>query len=168
MPTSQKQPAKLLTTAVQATTTKAAAVLIGLLCAVGLAAQTKPTTGTPKSKAATTKTPPESAERSYILRQFALTLKECDELNIRLDASRKENQAIEWRSDVIKAEYDELLRLLDAKTEELKRWQLRLIHVDDCVKVFRKTIDKTSADLTVRDTELITGCKALDLYPPSS
>jgi chromosome segregation ATPase len=154
---SQKEAAKLLTTPLQATTTQAAAVLIGLLCAVGLVAQTKPTTGTPKSKATRTKTPPESAERTYILRQFALTLKECDELNIRLDASRKENQAIEWGSDVIKADYDELQRLVDAKTEELKQWRLRLLHVDDCMRAFRKTIDMKSADLTVRDTELIAG-----------
>lgn len=46
-------------------------------------------------------------------------------------------------------------------------WEKRLQHTDECLAVFHETIDKKTADLTVRETDAINGCKALELYPPS-
>jgi hypothetical protein len=42
----------------------------------------------------------------------------------------------------------------------------RLKQVDPCLAVYHATIDKKASDLTVRQSELITGCKGLGLYPP--
>lgn len=50
--------------------------------------------------------------------------------------------------------------------EELKHIRMLLGRVDPCVTLYRATIDKKTSDLTVRESELIAGCKGLDLYPP--
>jgi hypothetical protein len=36
-----------------------------------------------------------------------------------------------------------------------------LEHVDACVAVYRKTIDKKNADLTVRESEQVKACQSL-------
>jgi hypothetical protein len=51
--------------------------------------------------------------------------------------------------------------------EKLKDLRTLLEHVDPCVTLYHATIDKKASDLTVRESELIAGCRGLDLYPPS-
>jgi hypothetical protein len=57
------------------------------------------------------------------------------------------------------------LRLSSGQDVPLLEQQLQ--HVDECVAVYHRTIDKKNSDLTVRETEAVNGCKALQLYPPS-
>jgi TonB family protein len=57
----------------------------------------------------------------------------------------------------------DLIKMADPVVEQSR---LQLEHADECVKVFQETIDKKASDLTTRETEWITGCKSVDLYPP--
>lgn len=54
----------------------------------------------------------------------------------------------------------------DRIVKELPTLESRVQHVDDCVVVYKKTIDEKVSDLTTRESEQIKACKALDLYPP--
>jgi hypothetical protein len=67
----------------------------------------------------------------------------------------------------------DMLRQLNALTEthdriasELPTLESRLKHADECVAVYKKTIDEKVADLTTRESEQIKACMALGLYPP--
>ena len=44
--------------------------------------------------------------------------------------------------------------------------KMRLDHVDECLAVYNKTIDKKISDLTTRDVDSVAACKAAELYPP--
>jgi len=57
-------------------------------------------------------------------------------------------------------------KIPEAKAEWLKA--LARLKVEDCRKVYQRTIDKKTYDLTVRETELVAGCRSLDLYPPAT
>src|ERR1035437_6451353 len=37
---------------------------------------------------------------------------------------------------------------------------------DDCLKLYRSTIDKKTVDLTTRESDGISGCRSLNSYPP--
>jgi hypothetical protein len=43
----------------------------------------------------------------------------------------------------------------------------RLDHVDDCLKLYSATADERTGDLTQRETDQITACKAQMMYPPT-
>ena len=49
---------------------------------------------------------------------------------------------------------------------ELDRLKLKLEYADACAAVYQKTIDERAADITTRESELITTCRSADLYPP--
>ena len=44
--------------------------------------------------------------------------------------------------------------------------KLRLDHVDDCLRTYKDTVDKKMSDLTTRESDIIKGCRDLDMYPP--
>jgi len=54
----------------------------------------------------------------------------------------------------------------DRIVKELPTLEARLHHADDCVSVYKKTIDEKVVDLTTRESTQIKACKDLDLYPP--
>jgi hypothetical protein len=45
-------------------------------------------------------------------------------------------------------------------------WKERLDHTDECVKIYKDTIDVKTSDLTVRQVGLVDACKTLAIYPP--
>jgi hypothetical protein len=55
---------------------------------------------------------------------------------------------------------------VEAHTRECAKLRILLDHTDDCLAVYKKTIDERAADITTRESELITACKALGMYPP--
>jgi hypothetical protein len=52
-------------------------------------------------------------------------------------------------------------------SDELDQLRNQLKYVDSCLATYHKTIDKRSADLTVRESEQVKACQTLDLYPPA-
>jgi hypothetical protein len=59
--------------------------------------------------------------------------------------------------------------LLDGLDDVLKKLDpilKKIEHFDDCDLIYQQTIDMKQSDLTTRQVGQITGCKALDLYPP--
>jgi hypothetical protein len=71
------------------------------------------------------------------------------------------------------AQLEAAIKVLESVTvsgslyEKLKDLRMLLGRVDPCVTLYHATIDKKASDLTVRESELIAGCRGLDLYPPS-
>ena len=48
----------------------------------------------------------------------------------------------------------------------LELLKIRFDHVDECVYVYRNTVDSKLADLTIGQTDLVESCKSVGLYPP--
>ena len=64
-----------------------------------------------------------------------------------------------------------LIDVLKADIETLNQMQPLLAnikHADDCVRIYRTTIDKKVSELTGRDTEDIQMCKSGEQYPPQT
>lgn len=73
----------------------------------------------------------------------------------------------------LKAESGKLIQqltLLDnihgAIESALPLLKLKLAQADECVSVYAKTVSEGTADVTVRQSEQIMVCKAIDMYPP--
>jgi hypothetical protein len=61
----------------------------------------------------------------------------------------------------------DLFKKLLAAQDELSVLTTKLRYVDICASVYRKTIDKKAGDMTLRDSEQVSECRSLDLYPPA-
>jgi len=142
-----------------------------LTVAFGLFAQTA-TKGTNKTAKVT-----ESKEHTAIRTRYETKVKECeggkpqstdnpvfDTLMRRKNAELVLAQAklaavgkseAEKESIIVPAE----IQLHSCEESELLEAQLE--HVDACVAVYRKTIDKKNADLTVRESEQVKACQSL-------
>ena len=164
------------------------AVLMGLWFSVGLPAQQKDEKPTPEKRLAIeTKADidTESAEHKFARQRYEELKLQYDPLMSAYDktlAQRWNAQSLgnKAKSQGKTEEWYALLReqlkyttyalALNQKIEpiaaDLALWKERLTHADDCSQVFHDTIDKKSSDLTVREADLIAGCKSLDLYPP--
>jgi len=174
-----------------ATSKPVAAVLTCLLSTLGLVAQTK---STPAPKAATRIVPVESAEHEFArisLEALTKNMRKSGMMIVCLDPSSElaklytcpENDA------VLQAELHDLCPNKDKAAEhglpssarvcamalagtvvsmfdEEEKLKKKLAAVDTCKILYTKTIDMKTSDLTTRQTELIAGCRSLDLYPP--
>ena len=164
-------------------------VLMGLsLCSVAVFAQT-PTKAAAKAtttKAATKPTTDTESPEHKFARQRCEEWKEgldesesdlrgaTEEYNkilARVEAARQNgdsDKAEAWEKSA--ADWRKTLKNLATYKEEYATtyalWANRLEHVDDCVKAYRRTIDKKVSALTTRETGLVDGCKVLELYPP--
>ena len=56
---------------------------------------------------------------------------------------------------------------MDDNEQQLHNAVERLKYVDTCLSIYKKTIDKKAADVTVRENDQIKACKSLDSYPPA-
>jgi hypothetical protein len=72
----------------------------------------------------------------------------------------EEQQAVLTKLDRLKEQIRDAQALSETRAAQLQ-------HADECASVYRATIDRKNVDLTVRQTEHIASCKALDLYPPA-
>ena len=175
-----------------ATSKAVTAVLIGLLSVVGLVAQTKPTR-TPQAAAKVV--PVESAEHAFArisLEELTKTMREIGMMIACLDPSSelaklytcpKKDAAIQANlhdacPDMEKAAkfqgqptpakicamaFAGTVVSMFGKEEMLKK---KLAAVETCKMPYTQTIDMKTSDLTTRQTELIAGCRSLDLHPP--
>jgi hypothetical protein len=157
-------------------------MLIGLLSVAGLLAQTAQTTKKPVTRKPAVKAT-ESKEHAAIRSRYEAKVKECEgdkpqstdnpefdkvmrRLNAQLVVSRAKLAAVgksEGEKEVIMATAE--MQLHSCEASELLVTQLE--HVDSCVTIYHKTIDKRASDLTVRESEQVKACQSLDLYPPN-
>lgn len=49
---------------------------------------------------------------------------------------------------------------------EIRVKRLRMDRVDDCLRVYKDTVDKRMSELTTREGDMIKACRDLDSYPP--
>jgi hypothetical protein len=91
--------------------------------------------------------------------------------HLRLEASRT-TQSLEpeatknnLRMAALEYEVAELESAKKASDEIEELLNVQLEHVDECVIIFRRTIDKRTSLLTVRETEQVKACQSMQLYP---
>ena len=63
---------------------------------------------------------------------------------------------------------DSLVASIERYGKEKERLMTRMAHMDECAAVYRATIDKKTSDLTMRESQLVKACQAIDLYPPGN
>ena len=118
-----------------------------------------------KSTKSTLAAPPpaESAEHKAAVQTHDRIATDCDaklkESAAQVEAARGDRDRLE-----IEITYDNAIK--KACAEGLAAAAEGVEHVDGCLAVYRKTIDKRTSDLTTRETGQISECKSLDLYPP--
>jgi hypothetical protein len=117
----------------------------------------------------------ESAECAFARQQYEQAMSRYNEMLAKrleyIDAVRAMQR--KWTAgltmDQQQAYIDEASRLgdqLDQLRPQLDLMKTRVGSADPCARVYHDTIDKKTADLTTRESQLIQSCQYLGLYPP--
>jgi hypothetical protein len=143
--------------------------------AVGEQGQDQRATKEPKHKPSVAKPTAESDGHKFARLRYEYAVESRDETMQERDDVIKRSIANEevWRRYTTE-EQEGVIAKVDRLKEQTKDAQTlvevratQVEHADECASVYRSTIDRKNADLTVRQTEHIASCKALDLYPPA-
>jgi len=120
----------------------------------------------------------ESAEHKYAQHKFDQATKEHIERLAQIEALREKVRQIDGQiSPDINTRVDrlrindrikDLISFDESTKDDMKKLRDQLEVVDSCALIYRTTIDKRSADITTRESELIMACKMLELYPPET
>lgn len=147
---------------------------------IALAAYGQTPTESPEHRHARQNYEAAEQQRDSLTRQIELDEAKTKELTTEVLASvcDSDKGKEQYRACMAKARANKAMRdELDAHIEQLKMKRSEMIdllpdlaerleYADDCMAVFRKTIDKKTSDLTVRENSQIKACMTMDLYPP--
>ncbi len=114
---------------------------------------------------------PESAEHKYARQKRDQATTRIAELEAEFEAITAEITELDrsrpgGAPEALMDKMRAIAKAHDQIAEELPTLGSRLKRADDCVAVYKKTIDEKVSDLTNRESEQIKACKAIDLYPP--